>query len=117
MSVTGTSYYKSDANEKRTTASFFLVVAMLVEVVYVPKKSPQSGHSSGPVAKVVRHAGQVISSASKSRTMSADFCSSSVSWERQLASNTAAAWGTSSLATASDNVVPHELVLQSGLMI
>lgn len=36
-----------------------------------PRKSPQSGHSLGPVAKDVPQAGQVISVALKSTTASA----------------------------------------------
>ena len=36
-----------------------------------PRNKPHSGHSVGPVAKVVRQAGQVISAAPKSKTMSA----------------------------------------------
>ena len=34
-----------------------------------PKERPHSGQLVGPVLKVVRHAGHVISSASKSRTI------------------------------------------------
>lgn len=74
---------------------------------------PQSGHSTGPVAKVVRHAGQVVSGASGSMTISAaaraavSCCSSrpEVHCSAKISSDCRA----SVLATASDILVPQDL--------
>ncbi len=68
---------------------------------------PQSGHSVGPVAKVVPHAGQVISGALWSMTLSAARRSASLARAYQSSCSTWAARPASSLATASQNFVPQ----------
>lgn len=100
-----------------TTSSFIIRALRKRTYPCQPMHRPHSGHSVGPVAKVVRQAGQVVSGAEGSMTISAaasaaNRCSASRLDFQSFARSSRQA-STSRLATASHSVVFQELPLFS----
>lgn len=77
-------------------------------------KSPHPGHFVGPAANVVMHAGHVRLSESRSITAAAEARPCSESSLCHAASIQRNALSRSSLATASQSFVPHELHCAGG---